>query len=197
MQILLASGSQYRKSQLQQLKLAFQTEAPDIDESPEPNENPLALASRLARGKARVLASKYPDTIIIAADQTAECRGKLLGKPGNSENARQQLEWCQSHEAVFHSALCVLNNSNGEQLEHITDTRVQFRALSPRQIDNYIKLEPAFDCAGSFKSEGLGCALFKSIQSEDPSALIGLPMLALVEALIALGIDPLSPRDGQ
>ncbi|SMF30578.1 septum formation protein [Alteromonadaceae bacterium Bs31] len=186
--IILASSSRYRRIQLQQLQLNFEAVSPSIDETPLMSEPAATLASRLAANKGLTV-SRSSDTpaVIIASDQTASLGDTLLGKPGNEPRAIEQLQACSGHTVVFHTALWV---SNGIEpaLTDTVDTIVKFRKLSKQQVTSYIKKEQPLDCAGSFKCEGLGISLFESIQSEDPSALIGLPLIRLTSFLNHFGI---------
>lgn len=188
--LILASGSRYRQQQLRQLGLAFTARPADIDEAPRPTETAEVTAVRLAEAKARAVEAAAPESaFIIGCDQTADCNGQRLGKPGSVDNAQRQLERCSGQQVIFHSALCVLEKSTGQTLTASIPTRVQFRPLSNRQIERYIALENPLDCAGSFKCEGLGIALFESIDSHDPSALVGLPLIQLTSFLLELGFE--------
>lgn len=190
--LVLASTSRYRKTQLEQLCANFICIAPDIDESPLTSETPESLSIRLALSKAETVASQAPENaLIIGADQCASFDNSLLGKPLTAERAMQQLRDCSGRELVFYSGLCVLNNETGEILKHCVETKVQFRDLSSFEIESYIKREQPLDCAGSFKCEGLGISLFDRISSEDPSALIGLPLIQLNKFLLHFGYNAL------
>ncbi|UTA46347.1 Maf family nucleotide pyrophosphatase [Simiduia sp. 21SJ11W-1] len=190
-QILLASSSPYRKTLLERLGLAFTTASPNVDETPHPNETPKALAERLAASKARALSQQYPKALIIGSDQTADCNGTLLGKPGTEKAAITQLAHCSGQQVNFYTGLSLLNSQTGEQLTTSIEYRVEFLALTDTQIRAYIKKEQPQDCAGSFKCEGLGSALFNKLEGEDPTALVGLPLIALCKMLRHFGIDPL------
>jgi septum formation protein len=187
--LVLASGSRYRRELLARLGLPFESSAPDVDETPEPGELPAALAARLALAKAKSI--RRADAIVIGSDQVASLDGRLLGKPGNHAAALDQLEACQGREAVFHTAVCVSTDHGRTINEHVDLTRVRFRQRSRAELSRYLDREPAYDCAGGFKAEGLGIALFEAIESHDPTALIGLPMIWLAEALRTAGLDPL------
>lgn len=191
-QIVLASSSRYRQQQLTNLQLYFDCCSPDIDESPLPQETAEQCAARLALAKAQAAATKHPSQWIIAADQTLGLDGQILGKPGSMEAACAQLGQLSGREVTFYSALCLYHAELAQQFTACVPTVVQYRALNPRQIRAYLHKEPAFDCAGSFKSEGLGIALLERVQSDDPSALIGLPMIALTSLLARAGIDVLT-----
>lgn len=187
--IILASSSPYRKELLSRLHLAFKTHSPDIDESPLPGETPTELVERLSIEKAKAVAQIYPDAIIISGDQVAVCKGVILGKPGNKETATEQLQFISGSKVVFETGLCVMDSSIEEWRYRLVPTTVQFRELDNEMINQYIQKEPAFNCAGSFKSEGYGIALTTSIHNDDPSALIGLPLIHLVQMLTQLGVD--------
>jgi septum formation protein len=189
--LVLASSSPYRRELLARLGLPFRWVAPDVDEAPRPGEAPDALAARLARAKADAVASAAPGDIVIGSDQVAvDAAGGLLGKPGTLAAARAQLLAASGRELRFATALCVLG-ADGERRETVVDTVVRFRALDAAAIDAYLAREPALDCAGSFKSEGLGVALFEAQRSDDPTALVGLPLIATCRFLRELGFDPL------
>jgi septum formation protein len=187
--LVLASGSRYRRELLARLELPFESSVPDVDESPEPGELPAALAARLALAKATSF--RRADAIVVGSDQAAALDGRLLGKPGTHAAALDQLEACQGREVVFHTAVCVSTDQGRKIDEHVDLTRVRFRQRSRAELSRYLDREPAYDCAGGFKAEGLGIALFEAIESHDPTALIGLPMIWLAEALRTAGLDPL------
>lgn len=188
--LILASSSRYRRDLLARLGLPFETANPAIDESPEPGELPAVLAARLALAKTKRI--RRADTIVIGSDQVASLDGKMMGKPGSHQAALDQLEASQGHEVVFHTAVCVSADHGRQISEHVDLTRVRFKRLSRAQLLRYLEQEPAYDCAGGFKAEGLGVALFESIESHDPTALIGLPMIWLAGALRSVGLDPLA-----
>lgn len=188
--LILASTSPYRRELLSRLGVPFETAAPGIDEARRPDEKPAALASRLARSKA--LAVRDPDAIVIGSDQVASLEGQPLGKPGNHASAVAQLELFQGREVQFHTAVCIAAGSKRDLQEHVDLTRVRFRMLARSDLDRYLTLEPAYDCAGGFKAEGLGVTLFESIESTDPTALIGLPLIWVAAALRNAGLDPLT-----
>ncbi len=164
--------------------------APAVDETPEPGELPALLAARLARRKA--LAPAVDDAVVIGADQVATLDGAAIGKPGNRPAALAQLEACQGRSMLFHTAVAVFDRRSGRLLEHIDLTRVHFGHRSREELERYLDLEPAFDCAGGFKAEALGIVLFQSIESRDPTALIGLPLVWLAGTLRELGFDALA-----
>lgn len=190
--LILASGSRWRKTLLERLGLPFDSADPDIDESPLPDESVPAMTLRLAIAKARALAGRYPNSLIIGSDQAAELDGCLLLKPGNHANACRQLQAQSGRTPVFHTALAVLDTSNGHCHTAVESTRVRFRTLDDRQIENYLRREQPYDCAGSFRSEALGIALLAGMDGRDPSALVGLPLMALCELLAQAGMDVLS-----
>jgi MAF protein len=188
--LILASSSSYRRAQLAQLGLKHTCQPADINETPLTGEPAEKLALRLAEGKARAIAkTTNAASLIIGCDQTASCGNTLLGKPLTEAVAIKQLSTCSGTTVTFNSALCVINNYSGEALLDNIVTRVQFRLLSEKDITTYIKKEQPLDCAGSFKCEGLGIALFDTIHSDDPSALIGLPLIALTRMLRQFGVD--------
>lgn len=192
--LVLASTSPYRKLQLKQLVGGdFLCIAPNVDEQPLVNESSLELVLRLAELKARAAATHAPDVaLIIGADQCAALDGKMLGKPLTEEKAIQQLEACQGKEAVFYSGLCVYDQSTGRVQSACVSTFVKFRSLSAEEIRNYVAKDLPLHCAGSFKCESLGIALFESIKSDDPSALIGLPLIQLNLMLMEFGFNTLT-----
>lgn len=180
-ELILASTSSYRRKLLERLGIGFQVASPDIDERRIQDETPPVLAARLARAKAARVAESHPDALVIGSDQVAALGKQVLGKPGDHENARSQLLACSGKSVRFYTAVCVLGNGN-EQI-HVDKTEVSFRNLSRNEIDAYIEREKPFDCAGSFKAEGFGIVLFNGIHSEDPTALIGLPLIWLSQTL--------------
>ncbi|MFT7560338.1 MAG: septum formation protein [Flavobacteriales bacterium] len=188
--LILASASRYKATQLKQLNIPFSRINADIDESVLEGESAEMCALRLAKGKALAINSSQP-AIVIACDQTAEVNNFILGKPGSKSKAIKQLCQCSGKTVTFHSAIAVLNTMNRELHTSVTATHVKFRSLSKREISSYIDKEPAFDCAGSFKMEGLGICLFESIHSDDPSALIGLPLIQTCNLLKKFNISPL------
>jgi septum formation protein len=167
----------------------FEVFSPEVDEAPRHGEPPEAAARRLAQEKAQAGAARYPDALLIGSDQVAEIDGERLDKPGTFERAAQQLARVSGRFADFHTAVALLNSRSGAIQTRVVPTRVHFRALTARQIEAYLRKEPPFDCAGSAKSEGLGIALIRRIEATDPTALIGLPLIALTEMLQAEGVD--------
>ncbi len=187
--IVLASSSRYRRELLQRLGLPFETWAPEVDEKPLPAEPPRETAIRLARAKAEAGARRFPKAWVIGSDQVADLDGRPIGKPGTFENARRQLRDVSGHSVLFHTALCVWNARMERRHERLVTTEVGFRRLSDAEIDRYLEREHALDCAGSAKSEGLGIALLSRLHGEDPTALVGLPLVALASMLRAEGFD--------
>jgi septum formation protein len=187
MPLILASTSRYRRELLERLRLPFHVARPEVDESPLVEEAPPALAKRLARAKALTIASQHPESWIIGSDQVAALGTQALGKPGTRENAVSQLVAMSGREVHFHTAVCL---AHGEALLEATDTTVvHFRALGTDEISRYVDAEQPLDCAGSFKSEGLGIALFEHIESRDPTALVGLPLILLSGMLREAGFS--------
>ena len=190
--LVLASASPYRSALLGRLGLPFTTTVPQVDESPRPGEAPQALVLRLAEAKAREVSSGYPRGLIIGSDQVACIDGEILGKPGDRPRAIAQLERASGRCVVFHTGLCLLNAATGRAQTVVEPFRVHFRALSRARIEAYVDRELPYNCAGSFKSEGLGVVLFERLEGDDPSALIGLPLIRLVTLLESEGVDPLA-----
>ena len=187
--LILASGSRYRRELLERLGVAFEAWSPDVDESSLTGEKPRDTAVRLARSKAEAAAARWPRALIIGSDQVADLDGKAIGKPGSLDNARRQLRELSGKAVLFHTALCVLNAASRLRQERLVTTDVVFRDVGEAEIDRYLAREPAFDCAGSAKSEGLGIALLARLGGEDPTALVGLPLIALSTMLRAEGVE--------
>lgn len=190
-QLVLASTSPYRKALLQRLGLAFQTVAPNIDESIQDKESPQQLVARLAEAKARAVANEFPHALIIGSDQVAVLDGEILGKPGNHTSATKQLQNASGKLVVFYTGLCLYDNQNDKAQVAVVPYSVLFRSLSDMEIESYLQCEQPYDCAGSFKSEGLGISLFDRMEGEDPNALIGLPLIRLCSLLAEHGINVL------
>lgn len=188
-QLILGSSSIYRRDLLQRLQIPFDISNPDIDETPLPGESPDATAVRLAAAKTRAVAATHPGALIIGADQVAVFEGIQLGKPLNRHNAIRQLQLVRGKEVLFYTALCLFNSDQGNMQARLVPSRVKFRLLSDPQIENYLDKEQPYHCAGSAKLEGLGIALIEHMESEDPTALIGLPLIALVEMLTLEGVE--------
>jgi len=191
-ELVLASTSRYRRALLARLKLAFSVDAPMVDESPRAGERPGDLAARLARAKAEAVASRWPGALVIGCDQVAHVDGARLDKPGDTERARRHLARASGRVVEFATALALLDTDTGVSDCAIDICRVQFRSLSEHDIDRYVALDAPLDCAGAFRSEGLGIALVESIHGDDPTALIGLPLVKLVSLLGKRGITPLA-----
>jgi septum formation protein len=187
-QLVLASTSRYRKALLGRLGLAFEVAAPQLDEQALPGEPPAATAARLALLKASSLAQRFPDALIVGSDQVASCDGERLGKPGGHTAAVRQLRTLSGKAADFHTAVTLLDCKSGEAQSRVVPCRVVFRALDDRRIEAYLRREQPYDCAGSAKVEGLGIALIARIDTEDPTSLIGLPLIALSEMLEHAGL---------
>lgn len=190
--LILASSSPYRKLLLQRLDIEFDCQSSNIDESPHPNEPPAALAKRLALEKAWTVAHHFPEAIVIGSDQVAELAGQVLSKPGTHQRALQQLQAQSGHTVLFHSGLALvqlLSDGTTRQIQLVDTTQVCFRQLDDGQIKRYLEREQPYDCAGSFKAEGLGISLFDAVSSQDPSSLIGLPLIGLCSALREFGVD--------
>jgi len=190
--LVLASSSPYRSALLGRLGLPFETAVPLVDESRRPGEPPQVLVLRLAEAKARAVARVHPDALIIGSDQVACIDDRILGKPGNRARALEQLEQASGRCVVFQTGLCLLNAVTGRTQTLVEPFRVHFRPLTRVRIEAYLDRETPYNCAGSFKSEGLGIALFERLDGHDPSALIGLPLIRLVTLLESEGLDPLA-----
>jgi MAF protein len=190
--LILASSSPYRAELLARLGLGFETRSPDIDETRLDGESPEGLVERLARSKAEAVAPALPGALVIGSDQVAVCGSDVLGKPGTAARARDQLALLSGRAVTFFTGLCLLDTVSGNIQTAVVPTRVQFRHLNAREIDTYVARERPLDCAGAFKSEGLGIALFDAIEGDDPNALIGLPLIKLCRMLRNAGVDVLS-----
>jgi septum formation protein len=189
--LILASASQYRRELLGRLRIPFTVDAADVAESRAPGETPLELVTRLAREKALRIAGRHPGAWVIGADQIALCGGHVLGKPGTAVQCIEQLRLASAQTVTFLTAACLTGGVDPRCVEHVDETRVRFRVLSDAEIARYVDLERPFDCAGGFKSEGLGIALMEQIDSHDPTALIGLPLIWLAGALRRAGLSVL------
>jgi septum formation protein len=187
--LILASTSRYRRELLARLRLPFTVTAPAADESAQPGEEPAELAQRLAAAKARSIGGG--DAVVIGSDQVAALDGRRLRKPGTHAVALRQLLDARGRVVVFHTAVLVVDQATGRSWSHVDQTQVHFATLDEAALDRYLRLEEPYDCAGSFKSEGLGVALFERVVAEDPTALIGLPLIWLARTLAAAGLDPL------
>lgn len=187
--LLLASSSTYRRQLLARLEIPFTSISPDVDETPLDAETPKALAERLALVKAQHVAQQYSRGVIIGSDQVANLNGTPLGKPGTHERAVAQLKQMSGQTVIFHTAVAVVCEETGFCAQDVADIRVRFRTLDDKAIQRYLKKEKPYDCAGSAKSEGLGIALLDSIESDDPTALVGLPLIRTARMLRAAGQD--------
>jgi septum formation protein len=185
--LILASTSRYRRELLTRFGLEFRSVAPGVDEAPSLAESAHDRAVRLALAKASAVASQYPGSVIIGSDQVGVCKGESLEKPGNADRARVQLQWLSASAATFYTAVAVLQTEPVHSLQFVDTTTVYFRALSGEEIERYIEVEKPFDCAGAFRCEGLGVSLFTRVVSEDPTGLIGLPLIAVARSLRQLG----------
>ncbi|WP_461466867.1 Maf family nucleotide pyrophosphatase [Melaminivora sp.] len=186
--LVLASSSRYRLELLQRLQLPLTVAVPAVDETPQPGEAPRALALRLALAKARAVAQQQPQAVVIGSDQVADLQGSSLGKPGEHARAVAQLQRMRGQEVVFHTAVAVVCLDSGFEQLDLAAVRVRFRDLQDAEIERYLRAEQPYDCAGSAKSEGLGIALLESIDSDDPTALIGLPLIRTCRMLRAAGL---------
>jgi septum formation protein len=190
MKLILASGSPYRKQLLERLRIPFAVITPDIDETPRAGESPESLARRLAYAKAEAVAAEAPSSVVIGSDQVATLDGSTpIGKPGSLENARRQLAAASGRTMYFHTAFTVIAPEH-PPIQRCVPVAVRFRNLDGAEIDRYLALEQPFDCAGAARCEGLGIALLESIRTDDPTALIGLPLMLLAQALRHVGMPP-------
>lgn len=194
--LVLASTSRYRHALLHRLRIPFDVAAPEVDERELPGEAPAATACRLADAKARAVAARYEDALVIGSDQVADANGIAISKPGDHESAVAQLNALSGRTIVFHTAVALVDAATGRGQRRLVDVRSTFRTLSPAAIEHYLRREAPYDCAGAVKSEALGIALFERIESDDPTALIGLPLIALTDMLRAEGLDVLAPDGG-
>ncbi len=190
--LVLGSTSIYRRELLERIRLPFSVAAPQVDETPQPGETPVALARRLALAKARAVAQVHPDCIVIGSDQVADLHGQPLGKPGTHERAIAQLQAMRGQTVIFQTAVAVVCLASGFVQEDLAAVKVQFRDLSDTEIEHYLQAEKPYDCAGSAKSEGLGISLLSAIDNDDPTALVGLPLIRTCRMLRAAGLDLLS-----
>ncbi|MDH5287740.1 MAG: Maf family nucleotide pyrophosphatase [Betaproteobacteria bacterium] len=190
--LVLASTSRYRRELLGRLRLPFDIEAPGVDEKVLPGETPAQTALRLAEAKARAVAAGRPEGLVIGSDQVASCDGEAISKPGTHANAVAQLQRLSGRTVTFHTAVALVNAATGRVQRELVDVASTFRSLSPAEIETYLRREQPYDCAGAVRSEALGIALFERIASDDPTALIGLPLIAVARMLRAEGVDPLA-----
>ena len=192
--LVLGSTSPYRRELLQRLHIPFEVAAPEVDETPLPHETPDALAGRLALAKAHAVARMFPQAVVIGSDQVADLNGLALGKPGNHERAVAQIRQMRGQTVIFQTAVAVVCLESGFEQTALAAVRVKFRELDDAEIENYLRAEQPYDCAGSAKSEGLGIALLESIDSDDPTALVGLPLIRTCKMIQAAGIAVLANR---
>ncbi len=192
MKIVLASTSPFRKALLERLHIDFSCDSPDIDETPLPDEAIEDMVIRLAIAKAQAVAQRHPDALVIGSDQSAVLNGRKLSKPGNFDNAFKQLSRASGQKITFQTGLCLLNSRSGNIQSSCIPYTVVFKQLTAEKIENYLRKEQPYNCAGSFKSEGLGIALFERFEGNDPNALIGLPLIELVNFLENEGMDILA-----
>ena len=186
--LILGSTSVYRAELLERLRLPFTKARPEVDETPLPNESPSSLAERLALAKAQAVASVNPSALVIGSDQVADLNGQPLGKPGNFERAVAQLTAMSGQLVIFHTAVALVCHESGFSQQETAVVRVRFRDLSLEEIERYVRAEEPYDCAGSAKSEGLGVSLLASMDNDDPTALIGLPLIKTCKLLRAAGV---------
>lgn len=187
--LVLGSTSPYRRELLNRLRLPFAVAAPDVDESPGAGERPRDLALRLALAKARDVAGRFPHSVVIGSDQVADLDGTPLGKPGDHERAVAQLRQMRGRSVIFQTAVAVVCRASGFEQVDLAAVKVRFRALDDEAIEAYLRAEQPYDCAGSARSEGLGIALLEAIDSDDPTALVGLPLIRTCRMLRAAGIE--------
>lgn len=190
--LILGSTSRYRRELLSRLRLPFEVHSPDVDEAPLEHEAPADLAVRLAQAKARAVAARFPHAVVIGSDQVADLDGEAIGKPGSHERAIQQLRSMSGRSVVFHTAIAVVRESTGFAESALVPVTVRFRRLSEAEIEHYLNAEQPYDCAGSAKAEAMGIALLDAIESNDPTALIGLPLIKTCQLLRQAGLDPLA-----
>ncbi len=189
--LILGSTSPYRRELLGRLRIPFEVAAPDVDETPNAGETPRQLACRLAMAKARAVAARFPDCVVIGSDQVADLDGQTLGKPGNHARAAAQLRQMRGKTVIFQTAVAVVCQETGFAQMDLAPVKVLFRDLSDAEIETYLQAETPYDCAGSAKSEGLGIALLESIENDDPSALVGLPLIRTCRMIRAAGVKVL------
>jgi septum formation protein len=191
--LILASTSRYRRELLERLRLPFEILSPEVDETPRAGERPAALAQRLALAKAHAVSALHPEAVVVGSDQVADLDGEPLGKPGTHERAVAQLQAMRGRSVVFQTAVAVVRGAGSHVGRALVPVTVRFRPLSDAEIEHYLRTERPYDCAGSAKAETLGIALLDAIESDDPTALIGLPLIRTCALLRAAGIDPLHP----
>jgi len=189
--LILGSTSPYRRELLERLRIPFDIAAPDVDETPQATETPKQLACRLALAKARAVAAQFPACVVIGSDQVADLEGQALGKPGNHTRAVAQLQQMRGKTVIFQTAVAVVCQETGFAQMDLAQVKVKFRALSDAEIEAYLRAETPYDCAGSAKSEGLGIALLEAIDNDDPTALVGLPLIRTCRMSQAAGVKVL------
>jgi septum formation protein len=192
--LILGSTSAYRRELLSRLHIPFKAVSPEVDETARPTEAPRALAERLALAKAKAVAAQFPQAVVIGSDQVADLNGLSLGKPGTHDKAVAQLRQMRGQTVIFQTAVAVVCLGSGFEQRGLSAVRVKFRDLTDEEIENYLQLEKPYDCAGSAKSEGLGICLLDSIDSDDPTALIGLPLIRTCQMIRAAGIELLATQ---
>lgn len=192
--LVLGSTSPFRKSILEKLQLPFECAKPNIDETAYKNETPQALVERLAIEKSQAVANEFPNALIIGSDQVAVCEGEILGKPHNIENGIKQLTKFSGKAVTFYTGLCLYNSATNKKSSLVEPFTVHFNVLTQTEIVNYLKAEQPYNCAGSFKSEGLGICLFEKLEGDDPNTLIGLPLIKLVSLLKEHDVDVLNQQ---
>lgn len=192
--LILGSTSAYRRALLERLGMPFGVAAPDVDEAPLPGETPQAQARRLALAKAQAVAARHPASVVIGSDQVADLDGQAIGKPGSHEPALEQLRRMSGQRVVFHTGVAVMHRDKGFCVDDLAEVVVRFRRLSEEEIEHYLRTERPYDCAGSARSESLGIALLEAIESDDPTSLVGLPLIRTCRMLRAAGLDPLRPH---
>lgn len=190
--LILASSSAPRRELLTRLRLPFQVIVPDVDETPYPEELPIDLVRRLSELKARKIAQQFPNTLIIAGDQVGVCEGEIMCKPGHYENAVKQLQKLSANQVIFHAGICLLNAAENRLQMDVVDTRLQCRPLTSAMIDHYLRDEKPYHCAGTLMLEQLGITLVEKSQSDDPTAIMGLPLITLTTMLMNEGVDVLA-----
>lgn len=186
--VVLGSTSPYRRSLLERLRIPFETASPQVSEERLPGETPQALVERLARAKASEVAARYPDALVIGSDQSAGLGDRILGKPGSHERAAEQLASLSGKSVVFHTGMCLIDTATGREWLGVVPYTVHMRELDADEIERYLRLDRPYDCSGSFKSEGLGISLFRGMEGDDPTALVGLPLIRLCAWLREAGI---------
>lgn len=190
--LILGSTSRYRRELLQRLHLSFDIVAPEVDETPLPAEAPAALACRLALAKAQAVAQSHPQAVVIGSDQVCDLDGQPLGKPGDHSRAVAQLQRLRGNSVVFHTAVAVVCVETGYSAEDLSSVQVRYRTISNAEIETYLRLDQPYDCAGSSRCEALGISLLDAIDNDDPTALVGLPLIRTARLLRGAGIDPLN-----